>query len=201
MPVDKRPLRQFPGNTRDLGKILRGLELNVEDNELPEDLVRTAQLAAAIAAEVLARNAAISSGIAAHEAESDPHPVYVTAAELALVVASGTYTPTLGNNANLDASTAFECQYLRVGSTVTVSGRVSVDPTTTATPTILSLTLPIPSNFVNNEDCAGVAFAPGFAGEGAGIFADVTNNIAWMQWVAGDVSNHSLYFTFTYAIL
>src|SRR5688500_4743620 len=37
------------------------------------------------------------------------------------VLTSGTYTPTLTNTTNLDGSTAYECQYLRVGNTVTVS--------------------------------------------------------------------------------
>jgi hypothetical protein len=190
MPVNNKPILQFPKNTEDLGKILRGLQLDIADDELPDDLVREEQLLAAIAAEVLARNG-----------ESDPHPTYINATELAALVQSGAYTPTLVNVANLDDSTAFECQYLRVGTVVHVSGRVSVDPTTTATPTLLSISLPIASNFANNEDCAGVAFSPAFAGAGAGIFADVTNNVAQLQWVADDVSNHSMYFTFTYSIL
>jgi hypothetical protein len=201
MPVNNKPILQFPKNTEDLGKILRGLQLDIADDELPDDLVREEQLLAAIAAEVLARNGAIASAVTAHEGESDPHPTYINATELAALVQSGAYTPTLVNVANLDDSTAFECQYLRVGTVVHVSGRVSVDPTTTATPTLLSISLPIASNFANNEDCAGVAFSPAFAGAGAGIFADVTNNVAQLQWVADDVSNHSMYFTFTYSIL
>src|SRR5439155_66361 len=44
-------------------------------------------------------------------------------------LASGTYTPTLTNSVNVAASTAYTCQYLRVGSVVTVSGQMDIDPT------------------------------------------------------------------------
>src|SRR5438552_1367658 len=37
---------------------------------------------------------------------------------------SGSYTPRLTNVANLSASTAYTCQWMRVGNTVTVSGKV-----------------------------------------------------------------------------
>lgn len=114
---------------------------------------------------------------------------------------SSVYTPTLTNVANLSASTAYECQYSRVGNTVTVSGRVDVDPTTTLTSTQLGISLPIASNFGATEDCAGVAYAPGIAAQGAGILADATNDRAQMQWMAADVTNQAMYFTFTYQVI
>ncbi len=115
-------------------------------------------------------------------------------------LAAGTYTPTLTNVANL-TSTAFECQYMRVGNTVTVSGKVNVDPTLAATSTQLGISLPVASDFGAAEDCGGVAFAPGIAGQGAGILADATNNRAQMQWVSGDVTAQDMYFTFTYSVI
>lgn len=114
---------------------------------------------------------------------------------------SGTYTPTLTNVANLDASTAYECQYLRVGSTVTVSGRVDVDPTTTATNTHLGISLPIASNFAALNECGGAAFARLIAGQGAAILGDSTNNRAAMIWGAVDTTNQAMYFSFTYRII
>jgi hypothetical protein len=114
---------------------------------------------------------------------------------------SGTYTPTLTNVANLDASTAYGCQWSRVGSVVTVSGRVSVDPTLAATSTQLGLSLPVASNFTGAEQCAGAAFAPGVAGQGAAILADTANDRAQLQFVAGDVTNQDMYFSFTYIVL
>lgn len=114
---------------------------------------------------------------------------------------SGTYTPTLTNVANLDASTAYQCQYIRVGRVVTVSGKVDVDPTLAATSTQLGISLPIVSNLGAAEDCAGCAFASGIAGQGAAILGDATNNRAQMQWVSADVTNQSMYFTFTYEVI
>lgn len=116
-------------------------------------------------------------------------------------LASGTYTPTLTNTTNLSASTAYSCQYLRVGSAVTVSGRVDVDPVAT-TLTTLGISLPIASNLANPNELAGTGAGDGTVVEAAaGIFADSTNDRATMQWIAGDVTNHSMFFTFTYRII
>ena len=122
-------------------------------------------------------------------------------ADLDIALASGVYTPTLTNVANLDASTAYECQYLRVGTTVTVSGKVDVDPTTTVTTTQLGISLPIASNLGAVEDCAGTAFASGIAGQGAAILGDATNNRAQMEWIAGDITNQAMYFQFAYQVI
>ena len=116
-------------------------------------------------------------------------------------LASGTYTPTLTNVANLDASTAYSCQYLRVGSVVTVSGRVDIDPTAAAADTRLGISLPVASALTAGNDCAGTAFAFGVAGQGAGIMGDATNDRAEMRWVAGDITNMSMFFSFTYRVI
>lgn len=116
-------------------------------------------------------------------------------------LAAGVYTPTLTNVANLTASTAYECQYMRVGNTVTVSGKVDVDPTITVTLTQLGISLPIASNIGAAEDCSGVAFASGIAGQGAAIIGDAANNRAEMDWIAGDVTNQPMYFSFSYQVI
>ncbi len=113
---------------------------------------------------------------------------------------SGNYTPLLSNVLNLSASQAFECQYLRVGNVVTVSGRVSIDPTA-AGPTQLSISLPISSNFQKLEQCAGAAAAPSVAGQSASIQASTGSNNALLQWVAVDTSSQNMFFTFTYSVL
>ncbi len=129
--------------------------------------------------------------------------ITVNADDVALTVqtAHGTYTPTLTNVANLDASTAYSCQYLRVGNTVTVSGRVDIDPTLAATSTQLGIELPIASNFANANECAGTAFASGIAGQGAAILADTANDRAQLQYISGDITNQALYFTFSYRVI
>ncbi len=118
-----------------------------------------------------------------------------------VVTASGVYTPTLTGVANVAASTAYECQYMRVGNTVTVSGKFDIDPTLTTTATQLGISLPIASNFGAVEDCAGTAFASGIAGLGAALLADATNNRAEVNYISTDITNQSMYFTFTYQII
>lgn len=117
------------------------------------------------------------------------------------VITSGTYTPTLFNVANLSASTAFLCQWLRVGATVTVSGKVSVDPVTTATDTQLGISLPIASVFASGLEVGGTAWAPTLTSDGAAVLADVANARAVMQWKAIDVTNAARYFSFTYQVI
>jgi hypothetical protein len=115
-------------------------------------------------------------------------------------VVTDKYTPALSNVLNLAASTAYECQYLQVGNRVLVSGKVDVDPTAAGSAQ-LGIALPIASNFGAAEDCAGTAFCPTIAAEGAAILADAANNRAQMEWIAVDVTNQPRYFTFMYDIL
>ena len=124
------------------------------------------------------------------------------AISLSVTLDSGVYSPTAVNVANLDATPSLsECQYLRVGSTVTVSGIATVNPTAPATLTQLGIPLPIASNIGAAEDCAGVAFASGIAGLGAAIIGDAANNRAEMDWISGDVTNQTMSFTFTYQVI
>lgn len=115
-------------------------------------------------------------------------------------VTSGTYTPTLTNTTNIDSSTASACQYLRVGNTVLVSGKVSVDPTATAA-SALGISLPIASNFGATEQCAGSASSDSVASESAAIRADATNDRAEMAWVTTSTASADYYFTFAYRII
>lgn len=123
------------------------------------------------------------------------------AVTLAVPTSSGTYTPTLTNVANLDASTAYQCQYLRVGNTVTVSGRVDIDPTLPATTTQLGISLPVASNIGAVEDVAGVGSSPGIAAQVMAILGDVTNDRAELNWKSSDTTNQATYFTFTYRVI
>ena len=114
---------------------------------------------------------------------------------------SGTYTPTLTNTTNIDASTAYACQYLRVGNTVTVSGRVEVDATVGTTSTDLGMSLPIASNFTAAEQLGGTGVVPSLASTCAAIFADTTNDRATLRFVSTDTANRGFWFTFTYRVL
>lgn len=123
-----------------------------------------------------------------------------TEATTVTTLVGSTYTPTLTNVTNLAASTAYQCQYMRVGNTVNVSGRVDIDPTA-AGAVELGITLPVASNFGAIEDCAGVAAASGIAGQAAAIAADTANDRAKLVYVAVDITNQPMYFNFTYQVI
>lgn len=115
-------------------------------------------------------------------------------------LASGTYTPGLVNSINISASTAFLLQYMRVGSTVTVSGRVEIDPTVAAgANTVLIMSIPVASNFANPED-AGGTFSNGAGNHGA-IKADPANDAVSFVFSTGILANDSYHFTFTYRVI
>lgn len=118
---------------------------------------------------------------------------------------SGTYTPTLTGVANVQASTAYLCQYLRVGNTVTVAGRLDVDPTSASTLTQLGISLPIASAFsdANQNQAGGTAVAAAGIQLGSGaIISDVTNDRAELQFNSLTITvNTAIFFTFTYMIV
>lgn len=113
----------------------------------------------------------------------------------------GTYTPTLTNVANVAASVALNCQWMRVGNTVHVSGAFDMDATTTATLTQLGISLPIATTIAEEYHCAGVANATASTVTETGkIIGDVSNSRAefWINVVS--TSNQRYFFTFTYRI-
>lgn len=114
---------------------------------------------------------------------------------------NGTYTPTLTNVANITASTAYLCHWMRVSNECLVAGKADVDPTLAAASTQLGISLPFASNLGVIQDCAGTAFAPGIAGQGAAIVGDVANDRAQMQWIAGDITNQAMFFIFSFRII
>jgi len=125
---------------------------------------------------------------------------FITLADIP-TLAFGTYTPTLTNVANLDGSTAYECQYMRVGGVVTVSGKVDIDPTAATTLTRLGISLPIASNIGAAEDVGGTAAATAVTDAPAGILGDVANNRAELSYICVDTTNHVMHFTFTYRVI
>lgn len=117
------------------------------------------------------------------------------------LVAYGTYTPTLTNGANVTASTAYQCQYMRVGNVVTVSGKVDIDPTSASTLTSLEISLPIASAVPNDFECAGTASSGGASNLSGGIRANTTNDTAELVATIGlTATNQGWFFTFTYLI-
>lgn len=116
------------------------------------------------------------------------------------VIDSDVYTPSLTNGTNVAASTAYPCQWMRVGNTVTVSGKVAIDATAAAAME-LGISLPIASNFGNDYECAGTGVAAVAGEDAAYIKADAANNRASLNQTKADTSNHDHYFTFTYSVI
>lgn len=128
---------------------------------------------------------------------------HLTATQQALVAtgfSSTTYTPTLTNVTNLSASTAHSSQWIQLGTTVIVSGQVEADPVGAGS-TVLGISLPVASNLANTNECAGTAFCPTVAGQGAAILGDAANNRAQMEWIAVDTANRSMYYIFMYRVI
>lgn len=111
-----------------------------------------------------------------------------------------TYTPTLFNTTNVAASTAYPCQYMKVGSVVTVSGLVDIDPTAAAA-TLLGMSIPVASNFANTYELGGTGVSPAVASQCAGLYADTTNDRVAFEFVAIDTANRSWAFSFTYCVI
>jgi hypothetical protein len=86
-------------------------------------------------------------------------------------------------------------------NTLSAEAAGGVNPTAPATETRLGIELPVASNFGAEEDCGGVAFASGIAGQGGGIRADAANNRAELVFIAGDLSNQPMYFQFQYQVI
>lgn len=116
------------------------------------------------------------------------------------IQSSGTYTPTLTNTTNVAASTAYQCQYNRNGDWVGVSGKVSIDPTSTGD-TVLGISIPIPSAFSQEFHAGGTAVAYAVAGLSAAIYADATNDRLILRFTAVDTSNRDFFFMVGYSII
>lgn len=119
-----------------------------------------------------------------------------------LILASGTYSPTLTGVTNVTGSTTATCQYARVGSTVVVSGEIMVDPTAGGgATTVLGVSLPIASNFTSATQCGGTGCFIGTATRDCcNIVADSVNDRATIEWNANDDGNNYLAFCFQYLI-
>lgn len=118
---------------------------------------------------------------------------------------SGFYTPTLTAVANVAASTSAQCQWMRVGNVVTVSGTISIDPTAAATLTQLGISLPIASNLsvAGGTECAGTAVRTTAATNfiAGNITSDTVNDRAELDFFCdADAANRTWAFSFTYLI-
>jgi hypothetical protein len=116
-------------------------------------------------------------------------------------VFSGLYTPTLTNSTNVAASTTGTCQYMRVGSAITVSGQFTVDPTAAGTLTVLLISLPIASNFTSSRSAGGtVASASNIYGEVGAIIGNTASDVFEVRLLPSSAANQTYAFQATYYI-
>ena len=114
---------------------------------------------------------------------------------------SGTYTVTYSNPSNLDSTpSTTTANYMRVGSVVTGSGYLNLDPTAAGTVTV-DFSLPIASTL------ASIGSASGNGNTGAGNEAGVvrgpssgTASVATISFTAANTAAHNWFYHFTYRI-
>lgn len=111
----------------------------------------------------------------------------------------GTYTPTGTIGVNITTLTPQQCQYLRVGDVVTVSGQVDATVTSNGS-TNFRITLPIASDIGNSYNVGG-AGAQNAGNMPWAIRGDITNNAAQFSTFTPGGGNHNIHFSFTYRII
>lgn len=182
------PLRFTSGSLATAGNILAG---NVEF--LTDKYYATITTGTAVK-EITLNDAALTSGTT---------PVATTNGRLTdgLIFAQGTYTPTLSNTTNVTSSTPVICHYIRIGNQVTVTGSAGV-VTTLAVATVLSISLPVSSNFATATDAAGLGQATSAIATNAYVQGNITSDLAELTFIGLSVGgNGTIYFTFTYTII
>lgn len=113
---------------------------------------------------------------------------------------SGTYTPTLtSSNPNVPV-VAYACQYHRVATGVTVSGKFKYSDENDGNSTTVSITLPVASDFANDYQCAGTAHSKE-QNISAAVFANASTNKANLNFTTLAYGEYYMYFTFTYSIV
>jgi hypothetical protein len=116
-------------------------------------------------------------------------------------ISSGVYTPTATAVTNVDSATPDEFQWMRVGDVVTVSGRVSVDPTATGA-TIVRLSLPFASALASGAQCVGAGrVAESAVNESGFVNGDATNDAALFGYTATTTTAKVYCLIFTYRIV
>lgn len=141
------------------------------------------------------------TGYAMHNNISDP-----MGNSLSQDIRSGTYTPTLGAGTNITSSIPRNCMWSRVGNIVTVSGTIELTYTVSATPSSMTMSLPVSSaNFTTTYQGSGTALVRSVAGLGP-IIADIAPAIGTQSMQMQMLSNSSAgsqehRFTFQYEVV
>lgn len=132
----------------------------------------------------------------------DVHDVLNNTNPSELLIDAGTYTPTLTSVSNIDSTTVYALQYMRIGSIVNVAGRVDIDATSATTLTRVGVSLPVTTNFTSSGNCGGGANALSSTSPSGAVWADTTNDRAEIYYyTTSSVVNMAFMINFTYQII
>lgn len=112
----------------------------------------------------------------------------------------GQYNPDLTLILNLNGAGVDDLYFYRIGSLVTVFGRIQVTPLAIGVDTELGFELPIISYFKFDYQCAGSGYSP-TVNQGAAIIGDVGNNRAKLKFLSTTNVTFDLFLTFGYKII
>lgn len=115
---------------------------------------------------------------------------------------SGTYLPTFTNVANVATfGTVSDATWCRTGNAITVSGRVSIDPTAASVNTQFRMTLPVASALSLFTDVGGTCNAKDSASISIAICADTVNDEANFQYInTADTANREFAYIYQYIV-
>lgn len=110
-------------------------------------------------------------------------------------IAGSTFSPTLTGDTNVDAVVNTKSWYSRVGTVVTATYIVSVDPTASLSQTIFFASLPVASNFTQTYDIAQIDLS--FT---ATVTADTANDRLQIEYSSSGTTAEEVRFSCTYVI-
>jgi len=119
------------------------------------------------------------------------------------IIESGTYTPTITDSLNIDSTVLFGAHYTRINNIVTVSIMTTVDFPVGSALSIIGLTIPIPSDFTNQNDVVGSAISDleeNGSNRAGRCVADIGDNKVYLRIIHSGSGNHYVAINFTYEI-
>ncbi len=119
------------------------------------------------------------------------------------IIESGTYTPTITDSLNIDSTVLFGAHYTRINNIVTVSIMTTVDFSVGGSLSIIGLTIPVASDFTNENDVVGSAISDleqNSSNRAGRCVADIGDNKVYLRITHSGSGNHYVAINFTYEI-
>lgn len=118
-----------------------------------------------------------------------------------LITSGFVASPAITNVTNVASSTIQDQQWMRIGSVINVSGRLTIDPTSASIATEVGVALPVASTTNLFAYVSGVAHSSNSVSLGGGCEADITNNRMAIRYInTTDVASKTWFYNFTYRI-